>query len=134
MQTVQTPTNSQPSRRLSIQSSSTARSGLLPSNMPEPTLGCQIAPNYDREQWPYNSDSDSTDSESEPGSPVEHGALDDALAIEKAETQHSRGITPALSNINTQRSRRKSNLGPQSPASFWNWQMVRYPQLSRMPR
>ena len=131
MQTVRNSTDSQLSRRPSIRSSTTARSGLSPSNMPEPTLGCQIAPNYHREPWPYNSDSDSTDTESEAESPAEEGTINDALAVEKAETQHSRGITPALSKINTQRSRRRSNAGPQPPVGFWHWQMVRPAQVWR---
>src|SRR5690242_1117926 len=85
----------------SPRSSTTARSGAVPNTMREPTLGCQIAPHYDREQWPYNSDSDDTDTESEAESPAQQDLVNDALAIEKAETQLSRGITPALSKINT---------------------------------
>lgn len=93
--------------------------------MSEPTLGCQIAPYYEREQWPYSSGSDTTDTESEAESPAQEEAVNDALAIDKAETQHSRGITPALSKINTQRSRRGNNAAPQAPVGFWHWQMVR---------
>lgn len=91
--------------------------------MPEPTLGCQIAPHYDREQWPYNSDSNSTGTESEDDRPI-HEVIDDAFAMEKAETQHSRGITPTLSKVNTQRSRRSRKETPQAPVGFWHWQMV----------
>lgn len=102
---------------------------LAPSSMPEPTLGCQIAPNYDREQWLHTSDSDTIDTESEAESEAESradaGTINDALPIENAETQHSRGLTPALSKINTQRSRRRSNATPLPPAGFWHWQMVR---------
>ncbi|KAH6629862.1 hypothetical protein C7974DRAFT_311897 [Boeremia exigua] len=94
--------------------------------MPEPTLGCQIAPHYDREQWPYNSDSESdgTGTGSEAESPAQEEAVRDALAIEKAETQHSRGITPALSKINTQRSRRSRKDVAQTPVGFWHWKMA----------
>ena len=91
--------------------------------MPDPTLGCQIAPHYDREQWPYNSDSDTTDTESEAESPQEQ--VEEPLDIEKAETQHSRGLNPALSKINTQRSKRSRRDAPQEPVGFWHWQMVR---------
>jgi hypothetical protein len=93
--------------------------------MSEPTLGCQIAPHYSHEQWLYNSDStDTTDSESEADSPTREQAIDDGLAIEKTETQHSRGLDPALSKVNTQRSRRSRKDAPQEPASFWHWSMV----------
>ncbi|KAJ4987813.1 MNNG and nitrosoguanidine resistance protein [Stagonosporopsis vannaccii] len=92
--------------------------------MREPTLGCQIAPHYDREQWPYNTESDTTDTESEAESPVREEAVDRELAIEKAETQHSRGITPALSKINTQRSKRSRKDAAQDPVGFWHWQMA----------
>lgn len=93
--------------------------------MPEPALGCQIAPHYDHEQWPYNSDSETTDTESEAESPEHETTGEDALTIEKAETQHSHGITPALSKINTQRSRRSRKDAPQPAVGFWHWQMVR---------
>jgi hypothetical protein len=95
----------------------------------EPALGCQIAPHYDHEQWPYNTDSDSTDSESEAESPVQSGIANDELAIEKAETQHSRGINPALSKVNTQRSRHSRKDAPQEPVGFWHWKMVRQSQF-----
>lgn len=117
-------TSSASARPASLRSSTTARSSHVPHKMPEPTLGCQIGPHYDREQWPYNSDSDTTDSESEAGSPQEQ--IEEALAIEKKETQHSCGITPALSKINTQRSKRShKEVAPQAPVGFWHWQMVR---------
>lgn len=106
-------------------SSTTARSELVPAQMPEPTLGCQIAPHYDHEQWPYNSDSDPTDSESDAESSTRAEVADEALAIEKAETQHSRGVTPALSKLNTQRSGRSRRDVAQKPVGFWDWQMVR---------
>ena len=93
--------------------------------MPEPTLGCQIAPDYQH----YNSESESTDTESEANSPAREVG-DDVFPIEKAETQYSRGITPALSKINTQRSRASRKQAAQAPVGFWNWQMVRKPQLS----
>lgn len=130
MQTCPASTISQPfsTRPASSRSSTTAHTALVPTNMPEPTLGCQIAPHYDREQWPYNSESDTTDTESEAESTAQEHAVNDELAIEKAETQHSRGITPALSKINTQRSRRRSNAAPQPPVGFWHWQMVRFVQ------
>lgn len=102
-------------------SSTTARSDLIPERMPEPTLGCQIAPHYNHD---YDSGSDTTDTESEVGSPVQEAITRNALAIEKAETQHSRGITPALSKINTQRSRRSRKDAPPEPVGFWHWQMV----------
>ncbi|KAF9692622.1 hypothetical protein EKO04_009744 [Ascochyta lentis] len=108
----------------SFRSSTKARSGIAPANMSEPTLGCQIAPNYDDEQWPYNNDSDSTGSESDAESPVHDGIGNDALPIERAETQHSRGITPALSKVNTQRSRRSRKDATQEPVGFWHWQMA----------
>ncbi|UPX17674.1 uncharacterized protein EKO05_0008015 [Ascochyta rabiei] len=92
--------------------------------MSEPTLGCQIAPHYHHEQWLYNSDSGSTDSESEAERPVQEGIADDALAIEKVDTQHSRGVTPALTKISTQRSRRSRKDASQDPVGFWNWQMA----------
>lgn len=107
-----------------LQRVSTFRSSTTAPSMPEPTLGCQIAPNYDREQWLHTSDSDTTDSGSEAESRADEETVDDALPIEKAETQHSQGITPALSKINTHRSRRRSNAAP-PPAGFWHWQMVR---------
>lgn len=110
---------------VSRRSSTTVRSGSSPRTMPEPSLGCQIAPHYNREQWPYNSDSDSTDTESEIESPTQGESIDATYDIEKAETQHSRGITPALSKVNTQRSRRSRKDAVQAPVGFWHWQMVR---------
>ena len=105
--------------------STTARSDLVPGRMPEPTLGCQIAPHYNHD---YDSDSDTTDTESEVESPVQEGITSNVLTIEKAETQHSRGITPALSKINTQRSRRSRKDAQPEPVGFWHWQMVTLPQ------
>lgn len=96
--------------------------------MPGPTLGCQIAPNYAHEQWPYNSSSESdSDTEEEVVSALESGETQDALDIEKAETQ--RDIGPAmlpsrpgtLQRGRTKSSRREAQL---EPVGFWHWHMV----------
>lgn len=100
--------------------------------MPAPTLGCQIAPNYDHSQWPYNSD-DSSETESETEEHVIE-AIESAssaqheLDIEKAETQcDTCGIAPASRPTTLQRGRSKSSRKepPQTPVGFWHWQMVR---------
>lgn len=99
--------------------------------MPAPTLGCQIAPNYDHGQWPYNSD-ESSESESESEAQVEE-ALESAesaqheLDIEKAETQRDIcSNVPAGRPTTLQRGRTKSSRKepPQAPVGFWHWQMA----------
>jgi hypothetical protein len=97
------------------------------ATMPKPTLGCQIAPDY--QHYNSESESESTDTESEANSPA-HEVGDDVFPIEKAETQYSRGITPALSKINTQRSRASRKQAAQAPVGFWHWEMVRKLQSS----
>ena len=123
------PTSTAPIKPSSIapRSSTTARSDFVPERMSGPTLGCQIAPHYHHD-YDSDSDSDTTDTESEVGSPVQEEITGNALNIEKAETQHSHGITPALSKINTQRSRRSRKDSPPEAVGFWNWQMVMKPK------
>ncbi|CAO2648741.1 Nn.00g096900.m01.CDS01 [Neocucurbitaria sp. VM-36] len=97
--------------------------------MASPTLGCQIAPHYDHEQWPYNSDS--TDSESEIEEQVEEavesaGFDQHGFDMEKAETQRDvGGIVPTGRPTTLQRGRTKSSRKevPQDPVGFWHWQM-----------
>lgn len=119
------PTHSQLSSLPPLRMSSESDSCNVSTTMPEPTLGCQIAPDYQN----YSSESESTDTESEANSPA-HEVCDDVFPIEKAETQYSRGITPALSKINTQRSRASRKQAVQAPVGFWHWEMVRELQSS----
>ena len=91
--------------------------------MASPTLGCQIAPHYDHDQWPYNSDSSETESEAEDQVESQH-----ELDIEKAETQaDDGGIVPARRPTTLQRGRTKSSRKevPRPPVGFWHWEMVR---------
>ncbi|KAJ4370761.1 hypothetical protein N0V83_005283 [Neocucurbitaria cava] len=107
--------------------------------MASPTLGCQIAPHYDNEQWPYNSDSSDSESETEgqheeaveshdvesPDSTDQH-----AFDMEKIETQRDTGgivtATTATRPTALQRGRTKSSRkeAPQEPVGFWHWRMA----------
>jgi hypothetical protein len=97
-------------------------------NMPEPTLGCQIAPNYNHEQWPYNSEDSSTDSGSEEqvGSALELAATRDGFDIEMTETQHVPNGVLSSRPTTLQKGRTRSSRkdAPQPPVGFWHWQMV----------
>jgi hypothetical protein len=99
-----------------------------------PTLGCQFAPSYNHETWPYNSDS-SSDDESENGSVAQEQVAEGEADIEKAETARDAdlvrpsALTPRQSgrlrsDLNI--SRKESRKSPQQdPVGFWHWQMVR---------
>ncbi|KAF1845577.1 uncharacterized protein K460DRAFT_337932 [Cucurbitaria berberidis CBS 394.84] len=98
--------------------------------MPIPALGCQIAPHYNHDPWPYNSDS--TDSESGTEEHVEEtlelaSSNQHGFDVEKAETQPDNGgIVPVgrpttLQRGPTQTSRKEV---PLAPVGFWDWQMA----------
>ena len=97
--------------------------------MPAPTLGCQIAPDYDDVS---SSDSDSDSTNSEEGERVESSERTrtaSELNIEKAETQREVGEMPQPVRPSTlQRGRTRSSRKEQQtlePVGFWHWQMVR---------
>lgn len=111
-----------------IARSPSKRSRSPSERMPAPTLGCQIAPHYDHDQWPYNTDSSDTDSDSDDqaqGTSESAASAQHGLDIEKAETQRDLATIPtarpALSRGRTKSSRREA---PQAPVGFWHWQMV----------
>jgi hypothetical protein len=94
--------------------------------MTGPTLGCQIAPSYHHEAWPYNSDS-SSDDESGEGSTAREEVAEGQPDIEKAETQRDVGEIVQASRPNTlQKGRTKSSRKEpaQDPVGFWHWSMV----------
>lgn len=93
----------------------------------EPTLGCQIAPHYDHEQWPYDSDSDSEENSGEGSVAREEVAEESPPDIEKTETQADVGPSaPASRPTTLQRGRTKSSRkeSQQEPVGFWHWSMV----------
>ncbi|KAH7077425.1 hypothetical protein FB567DRAFT_563451 [Paraphoma chrysanthemicola] len=67
-----------------------------------PTLGCQIAPSYNHEEWPYNSDSSSEDTQED-----------------EAEAPPTRPAT--LQQGRTRSSRKEA---PLEPVGFWHWSMA----------
>jgi hypothetical protein len=89
----------------------------------EPTLGCQIAPHYQHEAWPYSSDSSSDDGSAE-GSVAQEEVEEDQPDIAKAETQ--RDIEPAAPIRRPTTLRRKSSRKEPlpEPVGFWHWSMV----------
>lgn len=92
-------------------------------SMPVPTLGCQIAPDYSHEAWPYKSDSSESESESEEhvGSALQSGSAPDALDLDRAETQGDDGMTVTPAKTRTRNSRKEVQ---QDPVGFWHWSMV----------
>ncbi|KAH8731524.1 hypothetical protein GQ44DRAFT_604878 [Phaeosphaeriaceae sp. PMI808] len=91
-----------------------------------PQLGCQIAPSYNHEEWPYNSDS-SSDDESGEDSVAREEVVDDQLNIDKVETQRDVQEHVPASRPNTlQRGRTKSSRKEpqQAPVGFWDWSMA----------
>jgi hypothetical protein len=84
----------------------------------EPTLGCQIAPNYEVE---HVSESDSDSSSEGEESPV--GNRQD---IEKVETQQDAARTLATRPTTLQKARTKSSRAqaPLEPVGFWDWSMA----------
>jgi hypothetical protein len=92
-----------------------------------PTLGCQIAPSYNHEEWADNSDS-SSDDESGENSIAQEQVADDPQDLEKAETAKDAetlrpsGPTPLQSGRT--RSSRRLPAPQQDPAGFWHWSMV----------
>ncbi|KAF2733711.1 hypothetical protein EJ04DRAFT_553156 [Polyplosphaeria fusca] len=94
--------------------------------MPVPTLGCQIAPDYDHHS---SSDSDSTFTEGEDEQEQIEEQSQDAgeLAIDKAETQHDEALRKPTRPDTLQKGRTRSGRkdeAPRPPAGFWHWQMA----------
>jgi hypothetical protein len=103
----------------------------------QPTLGCQIAPSYNHEDWPYNSDSSTDDDsgaddvaqEEEERQQVrrDHTDIEKAETAADAERLHhdnptpSRGIRPVTS---TRTSTRKVPAQVQEPVGFWHYKMA----------
>lgn len=96
--------------------------------MPTPTLGCQIAPDYN-DQSSSESDLATTEDldDERRGSQTE---AERQLNIEKAETQHESAITtrPSRQTSLAKRTRSgRSHQPPEEPVSFWHWQIVGVP-------
>ncbi|OAL06466.1 hypothetical protein IQ06DRAFT_207984 [Phaeosphaeriaceae sp. SRC1lsM3a] len=92
---------------------------------PTPTLGCQIAPSYNHEEWPYGSDSSSED-ESRQTSVAQEQVEGQQPDIEKTETARDgeliRPAAPApMQSFQTRASRKAP---PQEPVGFWHWSMA----------
>jgi hypothetical protein len=94
----------------------------------QPTLGCQIAPSYNHDEWPYNSDS-SSDDESGELSVVQEQVADSPQDLERAETvkdvEALRPSRPAPLQSGSKRSSRRLPVPQQDPVGFWHWSMVR---------
>jgi hypothetical protein len=94
----------------------------------QPTLGCQIAPSYNHDEWPYNSDSSSDDDSGEV-SVAQEQVLDHPQDLSKAETVKDvealrpNGPTPLQSGRT--RSIRRLPAPQQDSVGFWHWSMVR---------
>lgn len=99
-----------------------------------PTLGCQFAPSYNHETWPYNSDS-SNDDESGNGSVAQEHVVEEEAHIEKAETARDADLVRPSARTPRQSGRLRSDLNisrnvsrkapQQDPVGFWHWEMVR---------
>ncbi|KAF2112255.1 hypothetical protein BDV96DRAFT_649061 [Lophiotrema nucula] len=96
--------------------------------MPNPTLGCQIAPDYDDASSSSDSESTISEEEEEQQESSERTQTASELNIEKAETQHEAGETPQPIRPSTlQKGRTRSSRKEQQalePVGFWHWQMA----------
>lgn len=96
--------------------------------MPEPTLGCQIAPDYSHEAYSSTTDSSDTDSDTEDNTISNVAALgtSNAIDVEKIETQGDIGPSSFGTPSIPQRTRtRNSRTQAQSdPVGFWHWSMA----------
>ncbi|KAF2463547.1 uncharacterized protein BDR25DRAFT_272967 [Lindgomyces ingoldianus] len=94
--------------------------------MPAPTIGCQIAPDYEHDD--SSSDSESTITEEEEAEQADSQTQRESdLNIEKAETQRDDGGVPPTRPNTLQHGRRKSSRSqqpPLEPVGFWHWQMA----------
>jgi hypothetical protein len=90
-----------------------------------PALGCQIAPTYHHEAWPYDSDSSSGDSGETSGAQEE--VVAEQPDIEKAETAKDTEIArpDAPTPLQTRRTKSSRRAMLQDPVGFWHWSMVR---------
>jgi hypothetical protein len=96
----------------------------------QPTLGCQIAPSYNHEEWPYDSESSTSDGSGREGIAQEQVAEGEA-DIEKIETMEetertypnpSRNVRP-VTTVRT-KSSRKTQLQAEAPVGFWHYKMA----------
>jgi hypothetical protein len=92
---------------------------------PTPTLGCQIAPSYNHEEWPYSSDTSSDDG-SQHTNVAQEQVAEEQPEIEKAETaRDTELIRPAIPTpMQSFRTRASRKVQPQEPVGFWHWSMV----------
>jgi hypothetical protein len=89
--------------------------------MSGPTLGCQIAPNYDNEQWLYTSSDDSVETDSIAQEEVVEVVPD----LHQAETRRdvcTNAPPTRPSTLRTRSSRREAQ--QLEPVGFWHWSMV----------
>ncbi|KAI8936110.1 hypothetical protein NX059_007609 [Plenodomus lindquistii] len=98
-------------------------------SMAEPTYGCQIAPHYEHEAWHCDADSSESDSDTERNaiSHVQSARTQDAVDMEKMETQCDTDPA-ALDNTPAwpQRTRTKKSRtqAQQDHVGFWHWSMA----------
>ncbi|KAL6709658.1 hypothetical protein ACN47E_001086 [Coniothyrium glycines] len=95
--------------------------------MPEPTLGCQIAPHYDHEAWPFNSDSSSTESEHEEHTEARDEAPSnwEAINTEKTHTNELDGVPPSRpTTLQQKRTKSSRKDAPEASVGFWHWKMA----------
>lgn len=93
-----------------------------------PTLGWQIAPDYDHDGSEEHSESTTTDSEDEIAQGEEQEEAGGQQDIEKSETQHDNVTVGSATRPTTlQKGRTKScrKEEPHPPVGFWHWKMVR---------
>lgn len=91
--------------------------------VPTPTLGCQIAPSYNHEEWPYNASDSSSD---DGGGVTQEQVAQEQPEIEKAETARDTellrpGVPTPMQSFRTRASRK---VPAQEPVGFWHWSMV----------
>jgi hypothetical protein len=96
----------------------------------QPTLGCQIAPSYNHEEWPYDSESSTSDGSG--GEEIAQEQVAEGEAdIEKIETIQemertyptpSRNVRP-VATVRT-KSSRKAQVQAEEPVGFWHYKMA----------
>jgi hypothetical protein len=90
-----------------------------------PALGCQIAPTYHHDAWPYDSDSSSDDSGET--NRAQEEVVAEQPDIEKAETAKDTELARpnAPTPLQSRRTKSSRRVMLQDPVGFWHWSMVR---------
>jgi hypothetical protein len=86
-----------------------------------PTLGCQIAPSYQVEEWLHSSDPSDYD-ESRADSIVMEELPEEMAEIDTARIQRDLDTVAPATRVSTRR-RGRVNV-PAEPVGFWHWSMV----------